>query len=108
MAMSLIVNNIFTTGDKPSHGEEFSALLESEALKIERIVSRSHASPPGFWYDQEEDEWVMIVRGTASLEFADGVIIDMKEGDYLLIPRRVRHRVARTAEATIWLAVHLK
>jgi len=51
---------------------------------------------------------VIVLRGVAALEFAGGEIVDMKEGDYLIIPRSVRHRVARTGENTLWLAVHLK
>lgn len=100
--------NLFDAIEAPVDGEEFRVLLETGAARIERIVSHSHSSPPGFWYDQDEDEWVMIARGTAALEFEAGEIVEMAEGDYLLIPRHVRHRVARTSENTIWLAVHVK
>ena len=89
-------------------GEEFLTLFENTSVKIERIVSHAQASPAGFWYDQEEDEWVVVLRGTATLEFAGGEQVELKEGDYLTIPRHVRHRVARTSEETIWLAVHLR
>ena len=104
----LKAGNIFGDAGNAANPEEFLTLLESDTVKIERIVSRSHGSPPGFWYDQTEDEWVMVVRGTAALEFAGGEIVEMKEGDYVIIPRGVRHRVARTGENTVWLAVHLK
>jgi cupin 2 domain-containing protein len=50
----------------------------------------------------------MVLRGAATLEFADGELIDMKEGDYLAIPRHVKHRVRRTSPETIWLALHMK
>jgi cupin 2 domain-containing protein len=99
--------NLFASGDRAS-GEEFLTLLETAGARISRIVSRSHSSPPGFWYDQDEDEWVVLVRGTAALEFDGGEIVEMKEGDFLLIERHERHRVARTSEHAIWLAAHLK
>ena len=87
-------------------GEEFSTLFENANVKIERIVSHSAPSPDGFWYDQEDDEWVVVLRGAAVLEFAAGEQVEMREGDYLTIPRHVKHRVVRTDEETIWLAVH--
>ena len=106
--MDLTVKNIFADRPRAIDGENFSTLFESSSVKIEKIVSHSHSSPPGFWYDQNEDEWVIVLRGTAALEFAAGEIVEMKDGDYLLVPRHTRHRVARTSENTVWLAVHLK
>jgi cupin 2 domain-containing protein len=106
--MPLTVKNIFSDNGPASDAEEFSTLFGNSAVKIERIVSHSHTSPPGFWYDQAEDEWVLVLRGSAALEFEAGEIVEMKEGDYLVIPRHVRHRVARTAETTIWLAARIK
>jgi len=89
--------------------EEITLLLRSPALRIERIVSRGQASPPGFWYDQPEDEWVVVLAGCAELAFeGDGTTTRMGPGDYLHIPAHCRHRVAWTdpAQATVWLAVH--
>jgi cupin 2 domain-containing protein len=102
------VKNIFAAAGAMIGEEAFTTLFEDSALKIERIVSHSHSSPEGFWYDQSDDEWVIVLRGAATLEFAGGELVEMNEGDYLMIPRRVRHRVRRTSEQTIWLAVHLK
>ena len=102
------VKNLFANISNAKRGEEFLALFENATTRIERIVSRAHTSPAGFWYDQEEDEWVMVLRGTATLEFTDGELVELKEGDYLTIPRHVKHRVAQTSEETIWLAVHLR
>ena len=76
-------------------------------MTIERIISHVHSSPAGFWYDQAEDEWVIVLRGSAVLEFGGREMVEMNEGDYLLIPSGVRHRVARTDEQTVWLAVRI-
>ena len=89
--------------------EEITTLVSSPAVRIERIVSRGHASPPGFWYDQPQDEWVVVLAGCAELVFADdGPTMLLAAGDYMHIPAHRRHRVAWTdpARATVWLAVH--
>ena len=106
--MSLRLQNIFTDLPDARRPEDFLTLLENAAVKIERIVSNSHSTPTGFWYDQDEIEWVIVMCGTALLEFEGGKVIEMKEGDYLTIPRRVKHRVARTGAETVWLAVHVR
>lgn len=106
--MTRRVNNLFVDSGKLTDAEEFATLFENSSVKIERIISHSHSSPEGYWYDQAGDEWVVVLRGSAALEFADGEIVDMNEGDWLVIPRGVRHRVARTGANTVWLAVHMK
>lgn len=95
----------------PDHAEVeiFDEILSGPDLKIERIVSYGQASPPGFWYDQESHEWVMVVRGRAGLQFEEGgEIVELGPGEYLNIAARERHRVAWTSadEPTVWLAVH--
>ncbi len=89
-------------------GEVFEEILRTESFRVERIVSRGQVSPPGFWYDQETDEWVLLVAGSATLGFADGRQVDLKPGDHLLIRRHLRHRVERTdpERETVWLALH--
>ena len=89
-------------------GEVFEEILRTESFRVERIVSRGQASPPGFWYDQETDEWVLLVAGSATLGFADGGKADLRPGDHLLIPRHLKHRVDRTdpERETVWLALH--
>jgi cupin 2 domain-containing protein len=106
--MSIAVKNIYIDSGPELAGERFTTLWEKAAIKIERIVSHSHQSPAGFWYDQDEDEWVIVLRGSAALELAGGEIVDLKEGDYVAIERHVKHRVAHTSAQTIWLAVHVK
>lgn len=101
-------NNVFAGASAVVGEESFLTLFESGSVKIERIVSHSHSSPPGFWYDQTEEEWVILMRGLATLEFAGNKLIELKEGDYLVIPPHAKHRVKRTAPETVWLAVHVK
>lgn len=90
--------------------ELFTVLAESRSVKIERIVSDGHASPEGFWYDQAQHEWVLLLSGSAvlSVEKENAVErVELAPGDPLLIPAHQRHRVESTAssEKTIWLAV---
>lgn len=91
--------------------EMIQTLAESRHARIERIVSKGHCSPPGFWYDQEENEWVLLVKGEARLHFEAGDrIVHLTEGGYVNIPAHERHRVEWTREdsETIWLAVFYK
>ena len=87
--------------------ELVTALVRAPSVRIERIVSRGHASPPGFWYDQSEAEFVLVVNGRAVVEFDSGERLNLSPGDYVDIPPRRRHRVAWTApdENTVWLAI---
>jgi cupin 2 domain-containing protein len=101
--------NFFATStDSTDKGEVFRTLLESPHVKLEHIISHGQASPPDFWYDQEEDEWVLLLRGGATLEFADGGMVELTTGDHLTIPQHMRHRVHHTTEDAIWLALFLK
>lgn len=89
--------------------EFFQTLAESDCVRIERIVSDGHVTAPGKWYDQEWDEWVLLVSGEATLKF-DGSSTDLvlRPGDHVMISANCRHRVERTdpEQKTIWLAVH--
>ncbi|MEZ0252091.1 MAG: cupin domain-containing protein [Methylobacteriaceae bacterium] len=103
------MTNLFA--DLPPAGtaeEVFATLATAPGARIERIVSRGQASPPGFWYDQAEDEWIAVLAGAATLRFEDvPEPLDLGPGDHVLIAAGRRHRVERTADPTIWLAVHL-
>ena len=101
-------DNLFDNVPAPGRSEAFETLFENAAVRIERIVSHAHASPDGFWYDQPHDEWVMVVRGEATLAFADGDSQTLTQGDWTLLPAHCRHRVASTTADTIWLACHMK
>jgi cupin 2 domain-containing protein len=89
--------------------EDVATLFTAAGVRVERIVSTGQASPPGFWYDQQEAEWVLVLAGAAALEFAgEQTQRRLEPGDYLHIPAHVRHRVAWTdpARPTVWLAIH--
>lgn len=89
--------------------EAFEALLETPALRLERIVSYGQATPPGQWYDQPTDEWVLLLSGSAMLHFeGEPEPMLLQPGDCVLIPAHARHRVERTdaAQATVWVALH--
>ena len=102
------IENIFADLPRSLGREQTLALFENEAVKIERIVSQRFSSPAGFWYDQSEDEWVIVLRGRATLEFEEGETIEMKPGDHVTIRSHVKHRVLETDAETIWLAVNIK
>jgi cupin 2 domain-containing protein len=106
--VTIRVDNLFANLPELSSSEHSLSLFENPSVKIERIVSQSYSSPPGFWYDQNDDEWVIVVRGEATLEFEEGELVRMKTGDYVTIPRHVKHRVQQTDAKTIWLAVHIR
>jgi cupin 2 domain-containing protein len=106
--MTRNAQNLFAKLPRQADREVFLTLFENSSAKVERIVSHSHSSPPGFWYDQSWDEWVIVMRGSATLEFEGGELVELKEGDYLTIAKHVKHRVARTSRETVWLAVHIK
>jgi cupin 2 domain-containing protein len=106
--MGIKVENIFGDTEGALGKEDLFTLLENDGVKVQRIVSHAATSPAEFWYDQAHFEWVMIVRGEATLEFESGPRIELKEGDYLTIPPHARHRVCETGPETIWLVVHVQ
>ena len=98
--------NLFSYIPPDLTDELVEILLQTDSVRIERIVSQGNASPEGFWYDQDQNEWVLLVAGSAVLEF-EGNAVELLPGDHLLIPAHQRHRVKSTSltEKTIWLAV---
>jgi cupin 2 domain-containing protein len=105
------VSNLLTDLPPASESETIEELLAAPGVRIERIVSHGHASPDGFWYDQDRAEWVMVLRGSAGLMFeGESAPRTLKAGDHVHIPAHARHRVVWTApdEPTIWLAVHCR
>ncbi|WP_417849673.1 cupin domain-containing protein [Thalassoglobus sp.] len=102
------MKNLFQNLSAALPDEMIETLIETETVRIERIVSDGHASPPGFWYDQPEHEWVVILSGSGELRFDDSEeVIELKPGDFINIPAHRKHRVEATDanEKTVWLAV---
>ncbi len=100
--------NIFKLPSSLPEQELFETLVCADNILIERIISTGQTTPTGEWYDQEQDEWVILLQGEASLAYADGLQIKLTAGDYLLIPAHQKHRVEYTSSKPpcIWLAVH--
>lgn len=105
-----MISNLLAEIPESLEEELFQEILTRSNIKIERIVSRGHHSPEGFWYDQKWEEWVLLIKGKAGIEFRENrAMVELEPGDHLLIPAGRLHRVAWTSpeEETIWLAVHL-
>ncbi len=102
------IANLFSDLPRHSSNEEFTTLLEGRAFKLERIVSTGQASPPGQWYDQDRDEWVVLLAGSADLRYENEQPVRLEPGDWLHIPAHRRHRVEWTDpdRPTVWLALH--
>lgn len=107
--MRMEVKNLFSGLPDELPRELFDTIVERGAFRLERIVSRGHVTPDGQWYDQPRPEWVVVLRGSARLEFAGDIRpVLLGAGDHLVIPAHCRHRVVCTApgEDTVWLALH--
>lgn len=103
-------HNIFSQIPQHLPSELFQTLLANKQLKIERIVSKGQSSARDDWYNQTQDEWLIILEGQATLQFKNPYsFVDLKKGDYLLIPAHQKHRVHWTDpnHPTIWLAIHI-
>ncbi len=103
------MNNLFADLPTDLPEELVEIITETQHVRIERIVSTGQSSPEGFWYDQDEAEWVVVLKGKAKLLFeGDEQPIHIKPGDYIHIPAHRKHRVEWTTpgEATVWLAIY--
>jgi len=105
----MTINNLFSEIPATLPDELFNTILDHGSVRIERIVSHGHASGPGFWFDQDRHEWVILLKGHARLAFeGDDVHKEMMPGDFINIPAHKRHRVEWTSpdELTMWLAIY--
>ncbi len=102
------LTNIFASIPSNLDDEQIDLLAQNENVRIERIISKGHNTPAGDWYDQEKDEWVIVLKGAAILAFENAEDVRLESGDYLNIPAHTRHRVKWTQpdSETVWLAIH--
>ncbi len=103
-----MANNLFDKIPTNLEHEVFEKLVESDNVRIERIVSKGHTSPESGWYEQKQNEWVIVLKGQAILSFANESSVNLQEGDYINIEAYKKHKVEWTDPniETIWLAVH--
>jgi len=102
------LKNIFEGVSEVLNDEFFEYLITTKDFKLERIVSDGHKSTTNFWYEQEKNEFVLLLSGSAELSYDDEQRFLLQRGDYLIIPAHQKHRVDRTDlfEKTFWLALH--
>ena len=100
--------NIFENIPKKIDEEIFEKIISNKSVNIQRIISKGHTSPQSGWYNQEDNEWVIVLKGRAIISFESKKDVTLKEGDYLCIEAGTKHKVSWTTpdEETIWLAVH--
>ncbi|MDB4987537.1 MAG: phosphoribosylaminoimidazole carboxylase, ATPase subunit [Myxococcaceae bacterium] len=108
MSDELVIGNLRLGIPHVLPDELFTTLAAGKNARIERIVSRGHTSAEGFWFDQDEHEFVLVVQGRARLEIAGQGELDLRAGDYVVIASHTRHRVTWTdpVNDTVWLAVY--
>ena len=108
--MAIRIGNLFESLPEDISNEIFSELVRGDNIKIERIISKGHASPGSGWYDQAENEWVAVLKGEARIAFENGEEIHLTAGCHLTIPAHTKHKVTWTTPdtETVWLAVHYK
>jgi cupin 2 domain-containing protein len=108
--MNPVNSNIFNNIPDQLPEELIECIFKRNNIQIERIVSKGHITPAGQWYDQDWDEWVILLQGQAIIFYEkDNQTFHLNAGDYLLIPSHTRHRVEWTPPNinTIWLAINL-
>ncbi len=103
-----MTKNIFASIPQEISDEILDLIIENDAVKIERIISKGHTSPESGWYDQETNEWVILLRGEANILIENEGVKSMVPGSYINIPAHQKHKVIWTKEntETIWLAIH--
>ena len=106
----IVLTNLIRSLPDASVAEITEALVSARGVRLERIVSQGQVSPPGYWYDQDDAEWVLVLSGSARLEIA-GEREDrlLSDGDAIFLPAHCRHRVTWTDpdRPTVWLALFI-
>ena len=99
------MKNFFDTNGNISSTEIFENVIVGDNLRVERIISHGQTTPPGEWYNQEQDEWVLVLQGEARIAYMDGSDITLCKGEHLFLPRHKKHRISYTSTPCLWLAV---
>ena len=101
------MNNIFELPAQLPPQELFDPLFDNDKVLIERVVSTGQITPLGEWYDQDRDEWLIVLQGEGKLSYEDGSCIKLTVGDYLFIEAHQKHRVEYTSTEPpcIWLTI---
>ena len=102
------VFNFLDNISKDSNDEIFETVISNDKVKIERIISYGQTTPKDYWYDQDEDEFVLILKGSAKIQYDDGTIYTLNINDSLYIPVHQKHQVIYTSNPTIWIAHFIK
>ena len=100
------IRHLYALNKSRENSEQINILLQTPHLRLEQIASYGTPSAAGFWYDQEETEWVLLAKGQAVLEFEGKKLVKLSAGDYLEIPAHERHRVESCSQDAVWLALH--
>ncbi len=100
------MNNIFIPNQSDPTKEQFDTLFQTPNLHIEKITSNEQVSSE--WYEQERDEWVVLIEGEGELLFDNGTKVKLAKGEHLFIPKMQKHKVIYTSSPAIWLAIHFK
>lgn len=102
-----MLSNLFKDLPDTLPNEIVDNVLVGQNFRVDRILSKGHSSPAEGWYDQEDNEWVILLQGEAIIEYQDGTQAVLKKGDYLNIPAHVKHKVKWThpKKMSIWLAI---
>ena len=100
--------NLFSDIPEVIEEELFDLIAQKDSVHIERIVSHGHTSPKDGWFEQDKDEWVVLLKGAAKIEFVSEKPIVMVPGDHINIAAHQKHKVVWTAPGvdTVWLAIH--
>jgi cupin 2 domain-containing protein len=110
MPLKIKAENFFDSINLKTNKEQLSELIKGRSFTAEKIVSNGFTSPGNKWMSGVNDEWVILLKGSAKLEFECGDVLNLKAGDFLLIPANTKHRVIYTSKKPFcyWLAIHFK
>ena len=97
--------NLLENIPNSSKNEIFETIITNDNIKIERIISYGQTTPEDFWYDQNENEFVVVLKGKAIIKYDNNKVFKLKEGDSLFIPSKQKHKVIYTSNPTIWLSI---